>query len=508
MSKANRDVDLDALARPAAAPPARRRRRRLLGLLVPLVLLAGFLAVLASSAGDWLAGGLAVEVVRPAPASAGAARALPGAVAAQAAGWVEPDPFPVRASALVPGVVREVLVQESDAVGRGDVVALLVDEDAALALRIAEADVARSEAELAGREAELAAARESFDAALAVREALASAQAQLDGRNAEVVHREQAVVAAQARVSAAESEVVVQRFLEERGSAGPRAVELAEAELAAVRAAVAVERADLELARAEARAAEAARARAAGDLELRTEDTLRVRAAEAALAAARAALDRARCVRDTAELALERTRVRAPASGLVLQRLAVPGTELTADAAAVATLYDPRSLRVRVDVPQGDVEALYTGQRVRIDADARPGRPYAGEVIRLVQRADIDKVTLQAHVRVADGDELLRPEMLVQARFLARSEPSEVPAAGAEPASTALRVPARLVAGGAVWVLDPAGRSVERRAVEVAGEEGGDAVVVSGLNLTDKVVATELDRLRPGMRVSVRGKER
>ena len=506
MSQANPNVDLGSLARPKPPADARPPRRRWLFLAVPLALLAGFLTVLAASLGDWLTGALEVDIVRPTPLESGGHQAhRVGEVVVQAAGWVEPDPFAIRVSALTPGVVREVLVQESDVVESGAPIARLIDEDAQLGRRQAEAELAEAGAELSRAEAELAAAQASFDAALDLDERAATAEADLDGRRAEATHRDQAVVEARARLSAAESELEVQRYLASEGAAGPRAVELAEAALAGLKAEVELMSANAELAHAEGRAAEAVLERARRDLELRIEDRLRVDAAEATVALARAKRDQAQVNEDEAQLRLERTTVRAPVAGVVLQRLVAPGAELTSENAAVATLYDPHSVRVRVDIPQADIGKLGVGQEVRIEADARRGQPYSGEVTRIVRQADINKVTLQVHVRVVDGDELLRPEMLVQARFLSAGTPVET---AAPTGGDAVGIPASLVVDGSkVWVLDALGKKAELRDVRLGAEAGGQVEVLEGLNLSDKVIASPVGELSPGRSVRSR-KER
>jgi multidrug efflux pump subunit AcrA (membrane-fusion protein) len=211
--------------------------------------------------------------------------------------------------------------------------------------------------------------------------------------------------------------------------------------------------------------------------------------------------------------------VRAPAAGVVLERLVAPGADVGARDAALVTLYDPRSVRVRVDVPQGDVADLFVGQAVRVESDARRGEPYAGEVVRIVRQADINKVTLQAHVRLADPADLLRPEMLVQARFLGRAEAA--PGAGAGPdegrgagatataRGAAVRIPADVVQdGGRVWVLDPVDGRVRPRDVTLGERLDDGVLVLDGLNLSDKVVASRLDELEPGTRVRVVGERK
>jgi HlyD family secretion protein len=506
VSKANPNVDLESLSRPAVASPSRRPRRRWVFLALPLLLLAGFLAVLASSLGDWFSGAMEVEIVRPAPVVGGHAGPAPGTVAVRAAGWIEPDPFAISVSALAPGVVREVLVQQSDEVQAGAPIALLIDDDARLGVRQTQAALAEAGAEVARTEAELAAARASYDAALLVNERAATTEADLDGRRAEAEQRDQAVLEARAQLSAGESEVEVQRHLAEAGAAGPRAVELAEAALAGMRAEVATLQADAALAHAQARAAEAVLKRACRDLELRIEDKLRLATAEADVTLAQAALARTQATHDEAQLRLERMTVRAPAAGLVLQRFVTPGTQLTPENAVVATLYDPRSVRVRVDVPQQEIGKLGVGQQVLVEADARPGRDYHGEVSRIVRQADINKVTLQAHVRITDGDELLRPEMLVQTRFLAdapEASDGSAPAAGGPAAGGgAVRIPARLVVDGSrVWVLDAHGKAAELREVRLGGTVGDDVEVLAGLNLSDKLIASHFEHLAPGLPV-------
>ncbi len=500
MSKTNPNVDLGSLARPDSPAP-RSARKRWLFLAVPLLLLAGFAIVLASSLDDWLGGVIEVEIVRPLPVAGGAqVTASVGEVVVQAAGWVEPEPFAIRVSALTPGIVREVLVRESDVVAMGDPIARLVDDDAALSCRQAQAMLAEARAELARMEAEQDAAKQSFDAALLVRERASTAEADLAGKQAEALHREQAVVAARARMSAAESELEVQRFLADSSAAGPRAVELALAALAGIRAEIEILSADAELSRANARIAEAALERARRDLELRIEDRLRVAAAESNVALASARLDQVQVSCDQSALRLARTTVRAPAAGVVLERLVAPGAELTAENAAVATLYDPRSVRVRVDVPQSEISKLSVGQRVRIEADARQGKPYSGEVLRIVRQADINKVTLQAHVKVADGDELLRPEMLVQVRFLKGSAADGEPSGST--ASGAVRIPAGLVVdANKVWVMDALGKKAELREVRLGARTGDELDVLEGLNLSDKLIATRLADLSPGLSV-------
>lgn len=495
MTQVRSDIDLGGLARaPQTVPPPKRSWLRIV---VPLVIVLAFLAILATSLGDLWRGSVEVTVVRPIAidASQGAAAGVP---LFQAAGWIEPDPSAIEVSALASGVVREVLVQPSDRVASGDVVARLIDQDARLACDAALAMLGQAKAELTRAEKESGAARASFEAALTVTENLAVGRAEFDGKSAESRHRASAVQRGEAAVKVAEQELALQQELVAAGAAGPRQIDLADARLAGARAELAILSADAALAAAEAEKAQARLARAQRDVELRIDDQLRLDTALAEVELAKAKVLGVQVSCDEAQLRLKRMEVLAPADGIVLERSASPGSTLSTDEALVCTLYDPAQLRVRVDVPQGEIGKLSVGQRAEVLAESRPGKPYRGEVSRVVHRADIQKVTLQAHVKLEDADTLLRPEMLCQVRFLST---------GATPSSSntqRVRIPARFVVDGdSAWIVG-ADQTAVLRELELGAKVGDDVEVLAGLNLSDKLIDGGREGLRDGARVKIR----
>lgn len=502
MSQARSDIDLDALARkPVEIQPPRRGWRRWI---VPVLILGGFAGVLFSTLPDLLKETREVTVVRPRPLEGEAARrSAAGRVVAQAAGWVEPDPFPIEVTALADGVVEEMLVQESDVVERGQVVARLIDEDARLANIAAMSELARAQAEVGEAEAELGIAREVLEAALGVTEAEAKARATLEGKEAETGHREAAVKQGEARLRLAEDELAVQRELLAADATGQRQVDIAMTSVEEQQALLEILHADAALARAEMQTAMAVHTRALSDVEYRFEDRLAVDVAEARLDRARSEMQRLEARRDESALRLERMAVRAPASGVVLERMAAPGSVVVGSSAVLATLYTPDSLRVRVDVPLVDVEKLFVGQRAEIVSGARPGRPFQGSLLRVVQLADIQKVTLEAQVKVEDPDELIRPDMLVQVRFMGAELPEGV-AMEAEAAESVM-VPERLVSGGKIWIVDGASGLAAQRSIEIGGTDGDWVEVLDGVNLTDKLIDEGRAGLSDGARVHIIG---
>ena len=489
MSSVDQNIDLAGLTRrePALEPP----RRSWVRIAVPLALLAAFAFVLRDAIAELLTERVPVTLTRPVRLEGPSGDEAQRALITQAAGWVEPDPFLVHVPALAAGVVLEVMVQESDEVALGAPVARLIDDDARLRRDRARALLSIAEAETALATSDLSFTEASFEAAIEVTADLETARAKHAGAVAAAEHAAAAVRQGAARVSLASSEVEVQASLEAAGTSGPRQVEIAEADLEAAHGLLAALQADAAIAVASRGEAAAEVVRAERTLELRFEerrivDTHRAHRAKAAgqVAEARAALA-------AAELELERMIVRAPMAGIVLERLAVAGDHLPAGR-PVCSLYNPERLRVRVDVPQADVGRLAVGMDAEILADSRPGEPYTGEVLRIVQLADIQKVTLEVQVRIKDSDRLLRPDMLAQVRFFS-SQNGPADGATATQAPRRMAVPRDLLRDGLLWVYDPRGERAVQREVET-GASSTDASgrelieIVQGLDWTVELI--------------------
>ena len=83
----------------------------------------------------------------------------------------------------------------------------------------------------------------------------------------------------------------------------------------------------------------------------------------------------------------------------------------------------------------------------------------------------------------------------------------EPAAAGAAAAAGQIRLPTSALVrapGGkdsAVWVFDPTGSTVSMRSVIVAGADGNEIVIVSGLKDGEEIVAAGVHVLSPGQKV-------
>ena len=242
---------------------------------------------------------------------------------------------------------------------------------------------------------------------------------------------------------------------------------------------------------------------------------LKARGAKASLAQAQVAVDEA-------ALALERTRVKAPSAGVVMARLAAPGAlvGMSPDDIGIVSMFDPKSLQVRVDVPLADAGRLAIGASATVQVDALPGVMIRGRVIRLVQQADSAKNTLQAKVLLESPPAGLVPDMLARVKIdtmvVGRAGAGSATGSGSSRTEIVARASAlgALVAGDAgtlrgdvlvvVDVRDDVGR-VEKRAVTALGQPdpSGWIVVTEGLRPGDLVITDGAERVRDGSSVRV-----
>ncbi len=481
-------VDLSAL-RMQPAPVLIHRRplgpRLLLAAIALLAVVVGL-----TFAWPWLAPVRAVPMaaVRPAPTTGAGAAAVAAAAIAEAAGWIEPDPFPTLVRPLVNGRVEAILVLEGAAVEAGSTVVarlasagLLAARDRAVATAAErEREHQAAAAELAVAAAELAQRADLRAAAIEARDKLAQTQGRLAA--AEGVRERTAAEATAARAAA-----TAQEQLAATGGSYPVALARARAAAAAADAAARAAGREAEAAAGELAAAHAAAALADELLAAPKVLEARVRSAEAALAKATAAVATANVELEITRRELAWTEVLAPASGVVLKLLAAPGAEAGPDAEPLLSIYDPAKLRARIDVPLGAIAGVHDGQQVELRSEVLGGSVVRGVVQRAQHESDLLKNTLQVKVRVLDPPPLLRPETLCRARFLGGGR-TDGTAPAAASAALAFLVPKAAVHDGRVFRFDPAAGRARAVAVTVLQTQGDDAVVQGDLSAAMRVI--------------------
>jgi RND family efflux transporter MFP subunit len=509
----NTNVDLGQLRVRREEPSAALGKRRSVvsRYVLPAALLAGFAAIVAWAAREQFLPAREVTVVPVLATRADVRQA--GAPLFQAAGWVEPRPTPIKVTALAEGVVARLLVVEGQAVAAGEPIAELVDADARLSLADAEAMRDLQQAEVESARARQAAAETNLAYPLQLQAMLAEAEAELAKMETEQAHLPIEHEAAEARLEYA------QALRDGRARAGdavtPRALQEAEADLAAAEAQVHLLHERMPRLDREVEALTARRDALAQQLELKTDLKRELAEAQAAVRAAAARARQAAVVVDQARLRLERMIVTAPVAGRVLQLVAQPGTRLMGEnpdvmqeAATVVTMYDPQSLQVRADVRLDDVPHVQPGQKVQIGSAALAD-PITGTVLFETTFADIQKNTLQVKVALSDPPPVLKPEMLVDCTFLA---PERAAAQPGEHPALSIYVPGQLVergdAGAAVWVADQAAGVARRKTVKPGRQAAGGLVeIVEGLQPGDRLIVAGREGLQDGDRIRVTGED-
>lgn len=452
---------------------------------IPACLILAIAAVLGSSLRESFRPITPVEatpVVELSAKTQPAASVAPGgdkAALVQAAGWIEPDPYPIAVAALDSGTVAEVAVHEGDDVTAGDVLVRLVDADARLALDRAETDSKAVEA--------------SWRLNTTNERAVATTMARVDETSAAIALASAEREALTARASEAERTWQRYRSLADSGAASDEDYLAAETGWQVARATLEAAESRLGIARAQ-HAMAVADARAAAEV------------AEHRIEEARA-LGLARIRVEEAALRLGRMELRAPVSGKVMRRLAAPGSRLmmdtdAPDAALALLLYDPARLQVRADIPLADAARVGVGTPAEITVELLPGQTFSGVVTRVVGEADIQKNTLQVKVRLDDPAPQLRPEMLARVRFLQQST-----AGNTLSGALAVFVPGDAVRDGMAFVVggfDGAEGVAEVRRVTLSGaEHNGWLEVSDGLRPGDLVITKAPEDLADGARVRI-----
>jgi len=223
-----------------------------------------------------------------------------------------------------------------------------------------------------------------------------------------------------------------------------------------------------------ARRLEAARAIAEKD-RLQAEEDARKAAAD--LERARAILERLRVAPGDRG---SRYLVRAPFAGTVVERKALVGLEVSAEAAdPLIVVSDLSRVRVVMRVPERQLALLAPGERVEIRVDAYPD-PFPGEVTAVGDVVDDATRTVPARCTVPNPEHRLKPAMFARVDVKPPSDrrPLTVPVAALLSDGDGFRV----------IVRNPDG-TLAPRSVAIGPEMNGRAEVVSGLAAGEEVVS-------------------
>ncbi len=197
------------------------------------------------------------------------------------------------------------------------------------------------------------------------------------------------------------------------------------------------------LARAQFQSAVARSEAAAADLaeaqrQLQRTQTLASQgfASSAALTAAQARADTAaadlnasRADARTAEAQLAHYQIRAPFSGVIIDKAAQAGEIISPMSAGggftrtgICTIVDMQSLEVEVDVAEAYISRVTPGQHVNAVLDAYPDVTFPAHVIAIIPAASRDRATFRVRIGFDQLDPRILPEMAIKVTFLDQSQ--------------------------------------------------------------------------------------
>ena len=126
---------------------------------------------------------------------------------------------------------------------------------------------------------------------------------------------------------------------------------------------------------------------------------------------------------------LDKYAIRAPFSGVVVDRSAQPGEMISPLSAGggftrtgICTIVDMDSIEIEVDVNEAFIGRVSAGQAVNAVLDAYPDWTIPASVIAIVPTANRDKATVKVRIRFEQKDPRILPDMAVKVTFLANAK--------------------------------------------------------------------------------------
>jgi len=214
----------------------------------------------------------------------------------------------------------------------------------------------------------------------------------------------------------------------------------------------------------------------------------------AALETARAQVNAAKAQVDSLQATWRDSALRAPISGVVAKRHAVPGEKLGLEQQAVVTIVDLSRLELAGSVGTHEVSLLEPGMPVQVQVEG-VAKPVTARLARIAPAAEAGTRSIGVTVELANPDELYRAGQYALARVVLADNRQR------------LTLPASAIGSVAgqehVWVIE--GGQLARRAVTTGrrDEASGRVELLQGVPQGAQVLAARFDNLREGTKAAV-----
>ncbi|MBT8045911.1 MAG: efflux RND transporter periplasmic adaptor subunit [Pontiella sp.] len=193
-----------------------------------------------------------------------------------------------------------------------------------------------------------------------------------------------------------------------------------------------------------------------------------------------------------AMISIEQCRVASPVDGIVNDRFVETG-EYVQPGMPVFQVVDSATVKAVALIPEKDVYAIRTGDRMAFTVEPLPDRTFTGTVTFVATQADGRNNAFPAEITVENTDGILRPGMIAQINFVRGINENMV----SLPMSAVL--PSK---GDHIVYLVSNGQAI-RRKVQIATLTRERALISQGLSAGDRVIIEGNRTLSDGQRVKI-----
>ncbi|MEK7484806.1 MAG: efflux RND transporter periplasmic adaptor subunit [Planctomycetota bacterium] len=427
----------------------------------------------------------------------------------QAAGWIEPDPYMVHITALADGIVSHIYVLEGQSVQKDQLLVQMIEEDAQLEFRRVEANLLAKKADLEFAQAEEKAAQINWDHLTDRKRATSVAKAQVEETKSMIKKANAEILVEQALLKKTESDYQRTVLLIKENAASQSDLIETEALYLAQKAKWEVATRHVEVLQETLKRLEIESSATEELLRLKNEEQRTLEQAHAKVKLAQSAITSAEVDRDEKMLHLQRMQIRSPMDGMIVKRYVEPGSKVLrmvddSHSMHLISLYDPKKLQVRVDVPLADVAFIQPEQSAEIIVEVLPDIKFSGKVTRIIHEANIQKNTLEVKVALQEPRSELRPEMLARVKFLAQKNPTKTEESRE---SLFVRTEALQSSGTSLWVLknyDGHYGFASKREVRTGNPlPDGWIEILEGVQMGDLIILSPPSNLKEGSRIRV-----
>jgi multidrug efflux system membrane fusion protein len=214
----------------------------------------------------------------------------------------------------------------------------------------------------------------------------------------------------------------------------------------------------------------------------------------------RAKILSAEAVTKGAQIPLADTVLRAPVSGVVIERKIEIGSLVNAGTVAF-TIAQIGAVKAVFGIPDTELKELRVGQTMSVRSEALPDDEFPAKITRISPSADANSRVFEVEATINNYNGALKPNMVVSLQTPGGNAQSEVPVI---PLSAVTRSKLNPDAY-AVFLIEGTGDAqIARERIVTLGETYGNLVAVSsGLKIDDQVITTGATLVADGDRIQV-----